>query len=116
MLHDPIQTQPVTYRPRAPVVTLDGPAGTGKSTLALRLAKHFGWRYVDSGAMYRAVAMYAAEQGISWSDEPALIHLCTPLMFQFNICNGQLIVRVDSRNITQAIRSRAVDEGASQVA
>jgi CMP/dCMP kinase len=100
----------------APIIAIDGPAGTGKSTMALRLAKHFGWRYIDSGAMYRAVALYAAEQGIPWTDEAALVHLCAPLAFEFAICEGQLAVYVGGRNVTQAIRSQIVGEGASQVA
>src|SRR5262245_48789237 len=73
----------------APIIAIDGPAGTGKSTLALRLAMHFGWRYIDSGAMYRAVALYALEQGISWTDESALEQLCQRLTFEFSLCDGQ---------------------------
>jgi cytidylate kinase len=49
---------------QAPIIAIDGPAGTGKSTLALRLATYFRWQYIDSGAMYRAVALCAAEQGL----------------------------------------------------
>jgi CMP/dCMP kinase len=122
MPHNHLQMAPdrhreqATCRSRAPVVTIDGPAGTGKSTMALRLARHFGWRYIDSGAMYRVVALCAAEQGISWSDEPALVRLCAPLTFEFPLCAGQLTVYVDGRNVTQAIRSQAVGEGASRVA
>jgi CMP/dCMP kinase len=100
----------------APIIAIDGPAGTGKSTLALRLARHFGWRYIDSGAMYRAVALCAAEQGIPWTDEAALIRLCAQLTFEFAICESQPRVWVDGRDLTQAIRTQAVGEGASQVA
>jgi CMP/dCMP kinase len=122
MPYDQLQTTsdrprgPEACRPRAPVVTLDGPAGTGKSTLALRLAKHFGWRYIDSGAMYRAVALCAAEQEIPWTDEPALVRFCARLTFEFLNWDGQLAVQVDGRNVTQAIRSQTVGEGASRVA
>jgi cytidylate kinase len=84
--------------------------------MALRLAKHFGWRHIDSGAMYRAVALCAAEQGIAWSDEAALAHLSAQLTFEFPVCDGQLAVHVDGRNVTQAIRSQTVSEGASRVA
>src|ERR671923_2830873 len=84
--------------------------------LALRLASYFGWRYIDSGAMYRAVALCAAERGIPWTDEPALVQLCAPLTFEFPCCGGQAAVHVDGRNVTQAIRSQAVGEGASLVA
>ena len=100
----------------APIVTIDGPAGTGKSTVALRLARHFGWRYVDSGAMYRAVALCAIEQGIPWTDASTLVQRCAQLRFEFLLCEGQLAVRVDGRDVTRAIRSQAVGEAASQVA
>jgi CMP/dCMP kinase len=106
----------ITGRRHAPIIAIDGPAGTGKSTLALRLARYFGWQYIDSGAMYRAVALWAAEQGIPWTDEPALVRLCMPLTFEFPIYEGQLAVHVDGRDITQAIRSQAVGEGAALVA
>jgi cytidylate kinase len=103
-------------QPQGPIVTIDGPAGTGKSTMARRLARHWGWRYIDSGAMYRAVALYAAEVGISWADETALAHLCRRLTFAFHLHNGQPVVHVDGRDVSQAIRSQAIGEGASRVA
>jgi len=84
--------------------------------MALGLAKHFGWRYIDSGAMYRAVALCAAERGISWTDEAALLCLCSHLMFDFVIRDGHLEVCVDGRNVTQALRCQTVGEAASQVA
>jgi cytidylate kinase len=108
--------EPIVCQRRAPIITIDGPAGTGKSTLGLRLASYFGWQYIDSGAMYRAVALRAAEQGIALTDEPALVLLCTPLTVEFSVCEGQLAVHIDGRNVTQAIRSQAVGEGASLVA
>ena len=107
---------PIACQRQGPIIAIDGPAGSGKSTLALRLAKYFGWRYIDSGAMYRALALCALEQGTPWTDEPALVLLCTPLTFEFPICDGQLAVYVDGRNVTQAIRSQAVGEGASRMA
>jgi CMP/dCMP kinase len=122
MEHQSVDTLPITHQGptacerHAPIVAIDGPAGTGKSTLALRLARYFGWRYIDSGAMYRAVALGALEQGIDWADEPALVLLCTPLTFEFSLCDGQLAVNVDGRDVVQAIRSQAVGEGASRVA
>jgi len=122
MEHQSFGTPPITLqRPtagerHAPIIAIDGPAGTGKSTVALRLARYFGWRYIDSGAMYRAVALRALEQGIDWVDEPALVRLCTPLTFEFSLCDGQLSVYVDGRDVVQAVRSRAVGEGASRVA
>ena len=99
-----------------PIIAVDGPAGTGKSTVALRLARHFGWRYVDSGAMYRAVALCAIEQGIPWTDASLLVQQCAQLTFEFSLCEGQLTVRVNGRDVTQAIRSQTVGAAASQVA
>ena len=101
---------------RAPIIAVDGPAGTGKSTLALRLARHFGWRYIDSGAMYRALAVWAAEQGVPWTDEPALARICAQLTFDFSLHEGQLVIHVDGRDVTCAIRRQGVGEGASRVA
>jgi CMP/dCMP kinase len=117
LARSPTAPQGWSTSPRpAPIITIDGPAGTGKSTMALGLAKYFGWRYIDSGAMYRAVALCAAERGISWTDEGALVGLCAQLTFAFAIRKGELVVCVDGRNVTQAIRRQVVGEGASQVA
>jgi CMP/dCMP kinase len=122
MGHQTLATSPTAHPGRstdqrpAPIIAIDGPAGTGKSTMALRLAQYFGWRYIDSGAMYRTVALYAAEQGVPWTDEVALVSLCAQLTFEFALCKGQLAVYVGGRNVTQAIRNQAVGEGASQVA
>jgi cytidylate kinase len=55
------------------VVAIDGPAGAGKSTVSRRLAQVLGYAYVDTGAMYRAVAVLAAEQGLTEADEEALV-------------------------------------------
>lgn len=98
------------------LITIDGPAGTGKSTLALRLAQYGGLRYIDSGAMYRAVALYAHEQGISWMDEAALTSLCMRLAFEFAFRDGQPVVYVNGRDVTDAIRTQVMGEGASRVA
>jgi CMP/dCMP kinase len=103
-------------RPRAPVISIDGPAGTGKSTVARRLARHFGLRYIDSGAMYRGLALWAAEQGIPWTDETALARLCAQLTFEFSFHEEQLAVKVNGRDVTLAIRDPGVGEGASRVA
>jgi len=103
------------FRKKAPVVTIDGPAGTGKSTLALRLSLYCGWRYIDSGAMYRAAALSARQQGISWTDESALTRLCSQLVFEFSVGEGRPIVRVNGQDVTHLIRAQAMGEGASRV-
>jgi CMP/dCMP kinase len=105
-----------TCRRQGPIISVDGPAGTGKSTMALRLARFFGWRYVDSGAMYRAVALCAIERGISWTDEAALAHLGAQLTFEFTLGEEQLAVSINGRDVTRAIRSQTIGDGASQIA
>lgn len=101
---------------KIPVVTIDGPAGTGKSTLAHRLASYLGWCYIDSGAMYRAVALWAAELGIAWDDEAALAHISAQLTFAFCLHDERLVVRVNGRDVTLLIRRSEVGEGASRIA
>jgi cytidylate kinase len=66
--------------------------------------------------MYRVVALCALERRVDWADEPALALLSTPLAFEFLICDGHLTISVGGRNLTQAIRSQAVAEGAARVA
>ena len=84
--------------------------------MARRLASHFGWRYIDSGAMYRALALWAAEQGISWTDEAALARAGAQLTFEFSVHEGRPVVHVNGRDVTLAIRRPGVGEGASRVA
>jgi cytidylate kinase len=101
--------------PSGPVVTIDGPSGTGKSTLGRRLAEACGWRYIDSGAMYRVVALLAGEQGISWRDEVALVCLARHLSFDFALCGGEVRVRVNGRDVAPLIRAETTSAGASRV-
>src|ERR671923_599748 len=115
-IRPPIGHRRQTTCPRqAPIIAIDGPAGTGKSTLALRLAGHFGWRYIDSGAMYRVLALLAYENGIAWTDELALTRLCEQLAFDFSIWEGQLRVRANGRDVMPLIRTQAIGEGASRI-
>jgi cytidylate kinase len=99
-------------RPR-PVVAIDGPAGAGKSTVARALARALGFRYVDTGAIYRAIAWLADEAGTSWNDGPALAILAGRHAFSFD-ADGALAV--DSRTPGDALRSPRISQGASAVA
>ncbi len=88
-----------------PVVAIDGPAGAGKSTIAKLVAAQLGYTYLDSGAMYRAVAVVAMERGVSTEDQDALTTLAQSLNICFeNRCGVNSII-VDGIDLTQAIRT-----------
>lgn len=97
----------------APVVTIDGPSASGKGTVAQRVAQALGFHYLDSGALYRLVALAALEGGVDLSDEAALARIATQLQGQF-AADGT--VRLAGREVTEAIRTEAVSAAASRVA
>jgi cytidylate kinase len=94
------------------IVTLDGPAGAGKSTAAKALAQRLGWRYLDTGAMYRAIAWAALKRGVSLDDEPAVASLADALEIRFAADR----VFVDGHDVTQAIRTHEVTTATRRVA
>ncbi len=102
------------------VIAIDGPAASGKGTIALRLAERLGYLYVDTGAMYRAVAWQALQENISWEDEESLKHLAERLDIQFvrDDAEGTLRYRVlvNGDDATEFIRSPEVGRGSSIVA
>lgn len=86
------------------IVTIDGPAGAGKSTVARRLADELGFRFLDTGAMYRAVAWAAAREGLAWDDDQALAALAARLELTWD---GRRML-VDGQDVTESIRSPEV--------
>lgn len=98
------------------IIAIDGPAGAGKSTLARRLAAALGYTYVDSGAMYRVVGLAAHERGIDPSDEPALAALVDGLDFALEPAPTGQRVRLEGRDVTDALRTPLAGEWASRVA
>ena len=105
--------------PEAPVVTVDGPSGTGKGTLSALLAQEVGWHYLDSGALYRAVALAARERGVALAPEAAeeLGRVARHLAVHFEpMPEGPVRAFVDDRDVTDELRSGPVSEGASVVA
>lgn len=98
------------------VIAIDGPAGAGKSTVALELSKRLGYVLVDTGALYRGVALAAEERGLSWDDGPALGQLTGSLVFEFRRADdGSPRLLVDGRDRADDIRSPEISMGASNV-
>lgn len=105
---------------KKPIVAIDGPAGAGKSTVARRLADALGFVLVDTGAMYRAVALGAKHQSIAWSDGPALAAFAERLLAEKALHferEAGLGVRVKlfHDDISDAIRTPEIAQGASTV-
>jgi CMP/dCMP kinase len=94
------------------IVAIDGPAGSGKSTVACRLAQRLGFRYLDTGAMYRALTLLALEDGTDLDDEAALAALARANPVRVD--GDRVVVR--NRDVTDAIRSPRVDRVVSAVA
>ena len=95
-----------------PVIAIDGPSASGKGTVAARVAAALGWRYLDSGALYRLVALMALERDIALDDEPALAGAASGMKVEF----GEGSVRLDGRDVGTALRGEGVSVAASRVA
>lgn len=116
-----------------PVIAIDGPAGAGKSTVARQLARRLGFFLLDTGAIYRCLALHAQDQGVSWSAGPELAGLATELPIRFSHGSpakgrdcpeaevgspaeeSEAQVFLGEQAVTQAIRSPEISLGASQV-
>lgn len=96
-------------------IAIDGPSGSGKSTLGKRLAKALGYLYIDTGAMYRAVAWKAGQAGVALDDEAALARLAEAMNIQLKGSDEGVRVLVDGTDVSGEIRSPAVAQGASKV-
>jgi len=105
---------------RRPVVAIDGPAGAGKSTVTQRVADELGYLLVDTGALYRAVALAAQRAGVSWDDAAALGVLAYQLVEERAVELGSqkssgFSVKLRGEDVSRAIREPSVSQGASKV-
>ncbi|HXH04055.1 MAG TPA: (d)CMP kinase [Candidatus Competibacteraceae bacterium] len=100
-----------------PVITVDGPSGVGKGTLARLLAQRLGWHLLDSGALYRLTALAAQRRGVVLDDEAAVAAVAGALDVRFEVAaDRSMIILLDGDDVSDAIRSEEVGNAASRVA
>ena len=99
-----------------PVITIDGPSGAGKGTIAQQLAKRLGYRLLDSGAVYRAAAVHALRSGADLDDESSVMHAMDTLEARFEPSPSGIQVFLADLDITAELRSETTAAAASRVA
>lgn len=97
-------------------IAIDGPAGAGKSTIAKNVASTLGYIYIDTGAMYRAVAYYCQEKGIDWNSQADVISVLDQIDIKIAIEDNTQHIYLNGKDISQLIRNQDIASGASVVA
>ena len=100
----------------APVVAVDGPSGSGKGTIGRLLAHKLGWHYLDSGALYRLVALAALQRGVDFNDSEALAEIAATLNVRFPSAAAGERVLLDGVDVGQDLRTERAGDAASRVA
>jgi len=101
----------------SPIVTIDGPSGSGKGTISRAVAQRVGWHLLDSGALYRLVALAGMTAGAAEDDEPRHAELARHMDVEFAVAaDGGERIRLDGRDVTGEVRSERAGQGASRVA
>jgi cytidylate kinase len=100
----------------APIVTVDGPSGAGKGTLASMLAEHYQWHFLDSGAIYRVLAVAALHHGIELDDADGLAPLANGLDVMFTIKENSNRIILEGEDVSDDIRNEDIGNAASQIA
>jgi len=101
---------------REPIIAIDGPSGAGKSTLSKLLAERLGFTHIDTGAMYRCVALAADRAGVAPGDQDGLSTLCRSLEIRFERTPAGQLVFLDGEDVSKAIRQPQISLLTSQVA
>ena len=103
--------------PRIPVLTIDGPSGSGKGTISRAVADRLGWHYLDSGAIYRAVGLAAAWENVDLSDPEAVAQCAARTEMRFETAeSGELHVIVNGKDATRQLRMETAGAAASAIA
>jgi len=101
----------------APVITIDGPSGAGKGTIAHRLADTLGWHFLDSGALYRVTGQACLIEGVDWEDHAGVTGIARSLDVTFTSApSGEVLVAYKGQDVSRAIRTEEGGRGASTVA
>jgi len=102
---------------KTPVITVDGPSGSGKGTLSLQLADELGWHHLDSGALYRLLAFAALKDAVALDDEAALLALVDHLSNSYRLpTRDQPSIMLDGEDVGQLLRTEACGNAASRIA
>lgn len=97
-----------------PVITIDGTGGSGKGTISLLLAQKLGWHFLDSGVLYRVLALSAEKQGVASDDQAQLVTLCDHLDVQFHSLDGlDIVIKLEGIDVTEAVRAETCGNAAS---
>jgi cytidylate kinase len=107
---------PDTVETGVPVITVDGPGGSGKGTITTRLAKHLGWHFLDSGALYRLTALAVIKAQASLEDEAALGQLVANLNIRFETSGEDVVAVLDEEGVTDLLRYEETGVMASKIA
>jgi cytidylate kinase len=101
---------------RVPVIAIDGPVGSGKGTISTSLAARLGWHFMDSGALYRLVAIAAIDSSVDSQDFPALASIAENLDFEFRRVGEETIALLSGKDVSYRLRTEVISAMASKVA
>lgn len=101
--------------PRPLLITIDGPAGAGKTTVSRTLSSRLGYRYIDTGALYRGIALAVDNAGVEPDDDEALGKLCNQIVLDFRFLDNDLKLMLNEKDVSDQIRSPRITMLASAV-